>query len=135
MQAQLFAGEYDPTTTRVVSLVANPAAEVARLQQAAKLDRLTAENEELRAALARAATAAAMQAATATSQPAPSAAAAAAQQPPPLQPPQEDPSVTAAVATAEVKLLSRKLAAAEKQTAALKDVFNKRVKAFRDSVR
>jgi hypothetical protein len=46
-----------------------------------------------------------------------------------------DPLVAAALAAAEVKLLTRKLAAADKQIAALKDVFNKRVKAFRDSVR
>jgi hypothetical protein len=47
----------------------------------------------------------------------------------------DDPLVAAALAAAEVKLLTRKLAAADKQIAALKDVFNKRVKAFRDSVR
>jgi hypothetical protein len=54
VQAQLAGGEYDPTSTKVLHFVSNPAAEVARLRQAAELDRLTAENEELRAALKRA---------------------------------------------------------------------------------
>lgn len=53
-QAQLAGGEYDPTSTKVLHFVSNPAAEVARLRQAAELDRLAAENEELRAALTRA---------------------------------------------------------------------------------
>jgi hypothetical protein len=39
----------------VLHFVSNPSAEVARLKQAAELDRLTAENEELRAALKKAA--------------------------------------------------------------------------------
>lgn len=52
-QAQLAGGEYDPTSTKVLHFVSNPAAEVARLRQAAELDRLAAENEELRAALTR----------------------------------------------------------------------------------
>lgn len=47
----------------------------------------------------------------------------------------DDPVVAAAVAAAEVKLLRRKLEAADKQAAALKDVFKQRVKAFRESCR
>lgn len=47
----------------------------------------------------------------------------------------DDALLTAALSAAEAKLLARKLAAAEKQINALKEVFNKRVKAFRDSVR
>lgn len=54
VQAQLAGGEYDPTSTKVLHFVSNPAAEVARLRQAAELDRLTAENDELQAALKRA---------------------------------------------------------------------------------
>jgi hypothetical protein len=47
----------------------------------------------------------------------------------------DDPLVSAALAAAEVKLLTKKLSAADKQVTALKEVFNKRVKAFRDAVR
>lgn len=47
----------------------------------------------------------------------------------------DDPLVAAAVAAAEVKLLQRKLAAAEKQAATMKDVFKQRVRAFRESCR
>lgn len=47
----------------------------------------------------------------------------------------DDPLVAAAVAAAEVKLLQRKLTAAEKQAATMKDVFKQRVRAFRESCR
>jgi hypothetical protein len=159
-QAQLFAGEYDPSCTRVLSLGAhNPAAEVARLQAEARMDRLAAENEELKAALSRAAAAAAAaapptgsavgdtgdggggaapgdaHAGAAGGVGAQRAAACGGNAVQPQACDANDPTVAAAIAAAEVKLLQRRLAAADKQVAALKDVFNKRVKAFRDSVR
>jgi hypothetical protein len=51
MQAQLAGGEYDPTRTRIMHLVANPAAELARLQDKAELEKLREENTSLKQAL------------------------------------------------------------------------------------
>jgi hypothetical protein len=51
MQAQLAGGEYDPTRTRIMHLVANPAAELARLQDKAELEKLREENASLKQAL------------------------------------------------------------------------------------
>jgi Mitotic checkpoint protein len=120
LQARLAGGEYDPTRTRVLHVAANPASELARLQDKAALERLEEENRQLRVALAAAATGSSEPNAAATD-----AAAAAG----------GEAGVAAAVATAEVRLLTRKLAAAEKQAGALRDVFKQRVKAFRDSCR
>jgi hypothetical protein len=51
LQAQLAGGEYDPTRTRIMHLVANPAAELARLQDKAELEKLREENATLKQAL------------------------------------------------------------------------------------
>lgn len=51
MQAQLAGGEYDPTRTRILHLVANPAAELARLQDKAELEKLREQNDALKQAL------------------------------------------------------------------------------------
>jgi hypothetical protein len=126
-------GEYDPTSTKVLHFVANPAAEIARLKQAAELDRLAAENQELKAALSKRPPAAA--AAAGTPPTAAAAATLAAAAGGDREEEGDGSAVAAAVAAAEAKLTARKLAAAEKQVAALKEVFNKRVKAFRDAVR
>lgn len=132
-------GEYDPTSTKVVHFVSNPAAEVARLQQEAQLDRMTVENKELRAALAAARAAAARTAAagggTAAGGGSNGAGDGGGANDADGANDGDDPAVAAAVAAAEVKLLQRKLSSAEKQVVALKEVFNKRVKAFRDSVK
>jgi chemotaxis protein histidine kinase CheA len=53
VQSQLAGGDYDPSTTRVLHLAANPAAEVERLRQQVQLDKLETENNELREALKR----------------------------------------------------------------------------------
>ncbi|KAF6261129.1 mitotic checkpoint protein-domain-containing protein [Scenedesmus sp. NREL 46B-D3] len=135
LQAQLAGGEYDPTCTRIMHLVANPAAELSRLQDKAELEKLREENASLKQALtARGGTAASGAAG-------PSAAAAGSTTAPAAggnsssTADAEDPVVAAAVAAAEAKLLRRQLAAAEKQAAAMKDVFKQRVKAFRESCR
>lgn len=47
----------------------------------------------------------------------------------------DNPAVAAAVAAAEIKVLTRKLELAEKQAATMKDVFKQRVRAFRESCR
>eukprot|EP00879_Flechtneria_rotunda_P009698 GHRR01010147.1.p1 GENE.GHRR01010147.1~~GHRR01010147.1.p1 ORF type:complete len:294 (-),score=88.61 GHRR01010147.1:1110-1991(-) len=58
MQSQLSDGDYDPSASRILHLVANPRAEMDRLQDKALLDQYKEENEQLKQALARAAAAA-----------------------------------------------------------------------------
>ncbi|WIA20164.1 hypothetical protein OEZ85_006013 [Tetradesmus obliquus] len=140
LQAQLAGGEYDPTRTRILHLVANPAAELARLQDKAELEKLREQNDALKQALSvrGGATAAAGARAGPSSAAAGSTAAAAAAAlagGASSSADADDPVVAAAVAAAEAKLLRRQLAAAEKQAAAMKDVFKQRVKAFRESCR
>eukprot|EP00879_Flechtneria_rotunda_P009130 GHRR01009559.1.p1 GENE.GHRR01009559.1~~GHRR01009559.1.p1 ORF type:complete len:729 (+),score=358.87 GHRR01009559.1:168-2354(+) len=129
LQSQLSDGDYDPSASRILHLVANPRAEMDRLQDKALLDQYKEENEQLKQALARAAAAAgsAGQAAAANSSGSGMASAGAGNA--------VDPAVAAAVAAAEVKLTTRKLQEANKQNDRLKSMFKHHAQAFRDGCR
>eukprot|EP00775_Hariotina_reticulata_P012147 gene12147-12285_t len=131
--SQLAGGDYDPSTTRVLHLAANPAAEVERLRQQVRLDRLETENKELREALTRRGQEAAEPSASDPMDH--DAAAHQAVSQPVATGSSDNPAVAAAVAAAEIKVLTRKLELAEKQAATMKDVFKQRVRAFRESCR